>query len=88
MPCETCSHTLQTVFADNVRTVRWCPRCGTLQSILCGQEDTEAPRVVECLRSFALSVSSGVEGRWLRELMHQSGVSESILTPDKRPEVT
>lgn len=59
MACPTCDHTLQTVFADKVRTVRWCPRCGTLQSVLCGHEDTAAPKVVECLRSFARSVSSG-----------------------------
>lgn len=88
MPCETCDHTLHTVIAEERLTVRWCPRCGTLQTVVYGHENTSAPKVVECLRSFARSVSLGQDGRYLRTLMHESGVSESILTPDKRPEAT
>ncbi len=84
MACPTCSHTMQAVVAE--RGIFWCPRCGTLK-MESARYGIEPPKLVECLRSFARSISSGVEGRWLRMLMHESGVSESILTPEQRPEV-
>jgi uncharacterized Zn finger protein len=85
MPCVTCGHTLQTVMVDRVRTLRHCPRCGTMVSEMLGHGDVTVPKLVERHREFIRMTDDTAAGRWLREQCHIVGVTESVLPPEQRP---
>lgn len=66
MPCPTCTHTLQTVFMDRLRTLRHCLRCGTMVSELCGHVDVTVPKLVERHRHFFRLIEPAELEAWLR----------------------
>jgi tRNA(Ile2) C34 agmatinyltransferase TiaS len=77
MACGTCDHTMQKV----AESVFWCPRCGTLSP---NWEAPEPPRLVGFLREFHRMISDSPEGRALRSLAIQSGITEAIFKPEDR----
>lgn len=85
MSCPTCDHTLQTVFMDRLRTIRHCPRCGTMVSEMFGHTEVTMPKLIERHRELIGMIEPGPVSRWLREALHKTGVSESVLPPGKRP---
>jgi tRNA(Ile2) C34 agmatinyltransferase TiaS len=85
MACPTCGHTLQGIGkTEDGRRHFWCRRCGTIRGEAGNHADTEAPAIVDRLREFHGMISSSPEGRVLRSLAEQSGITESILRPENR----
>ncbi len=83
MPCPTCSHTLQMLFQDSLRTIWHCPRCGTLRSKLCGHTDDTVPGLVSRCREYGSHLV--VRGRMLGcHLWHEIGIAEAINVPGER----
>lgn len=88
MSCPTCSHTFNTLFQDKFRTIRVCPRCGHVRSILLDHVDDVRPFLVDHCRAFEPALSNpvnGAVGANLKLLWHTSGIEESINQPEDRP---
>lgn len=86
MSCPTCDHTMQTLFVDRERSIYWCPRCGTLRSVLFEHEDDSVPFLISRCREFQrnhlaeATINSHDYRAWRR-----LGIEESINVPDERP---
>lgn len=50
MPCEVCGHTVQNVGAEGQR-IFWCPRCGTMLTEKGDFRTSEAPMLVQRVRT-------------------------------------
>ena len=92
MPCEVCDHTMQGLFAGHLRSIWWCPRCGTLKDETRNAFDDEPSHVehsVSMLVDRARELSDiaiqpyeiGKETR-LREVAND--VRESCFLPEAR----
>ncbi len=87
MPCPTCSHTMQRLFAHEdeafKRYVWWCPRCGTLREEISNptgcQTNDESPRLVARCLALAEIVPKKVHDDMVRE-----GIIEAIAWPENR----
>lgn len=66
MPCPTCDHTLQTVLDDGNRTIRHCPRCGTMVNDAYGWQDVVTPSLVKRQRDFVRLIEPAELERWLQ----------------------
>jgi Zn-finger nucleic acid-binding protein len=82
MACPTCGHTLQTAFADGVRVIRYCPRCGTMRNELGEHVDDTTPKLVDRCREFGAAF--GFAGVPDGHLWKQLGIAESIAPPSER----
>lgn len=88
MSCPTCDHTMQKIGVGIGKDIYWCPRCGTLKTLIHRMERDynthEVPKAVKCIRSFIKMISNSPEGRYLKGQTELSGVLESTNTPVER----
>lgn len=49
MPCDICGHTVQNIGATD-RQMYWCPRCGSLKTVMGDHSDLAVPGLVDQLK--------------------------------------
>lgn len=87
MPCATCDHTMEGLgVTDRGDKIFHCPRCGTVKAGAFGLHGYKVyvPKIVDHLREFYHIIRDSPEGRALKALAHQHGITESILKPGDR----
>lgn len=87
MSCPTCDHTMQSLGVDAQQAKRfyWCPRCGTIKTVItsCNDEIDDCPKLVERCREYA--ESDCLLDKFARHWWKTMGIAESINLPADRP---
>lgn len=85
MACGTCDHTMQCIASGGPASTYWCPRCGTLRTVIRSREETqtkdEAPMLVTRCQKFEETIHHVDDiAEWKR-----LGIAESINVPEEQP---